>query len=369
MTRKKQELALPGNDGRWFLELAGVVEPPPTPTSTYTQLEALDAPPPLVASETAGVTAGAATVSGSLAADAPDGEFVAVAPRTTGPLDDWQPDDVSPSLGRHGWGRWLLTALLVLVVVGAGFAVVLLPRSVQSRADVLAGNYRTSLTDLRNELPNSQETLGVLTDPSTTPETVSASVPAIGDLNTRAAVVVGHATAPFPSTLLFVPRSALDALEPTRTTMLILGAEAEGVSGRLATTFTYRSTVPSLFATPDLPTEADSGTVDALSVTLAESLADTARLVADLPPDPTFDATRDLTTQASQRYATWQLEYLDALRQGGTDRVTALLEELNGAQEAIERELNLALAAVRAEVDPRIVALASETETAITAIP
>jgi len=151
--------------------------------------------------------------------------------------------------------------------------------------------------------------------------------------------------------------------------MLILGAQAESISGRLATTFTYRSTIPALFATPDLPTETDSGAVDGLSVSLAESLADTARLVADLPPDPTFDATRDLATQASQRYATWQLEYLDALREGDIDRATTLIEELDNAQSAIDRELDSALATVRSEVDPHIVTLASDVELAVTAVP
>jgi len=369
MTRKKQDAPLPGNDGRWFLELAGVVEPPPSPTSTYTQLQDLEAPPPLVASETAGLTAGAAAVSGSLAGDAQDGEFVAVAPRTAGPLDDWQPDDVSPSLARRGWGRWVVAFLVIALLAAAGAAAILLPRSVQSQADLLAADYRVSLTDLRNELPQSQTSLGVLTDPATSSGAVSASVPAIGDLNTRAAIVVGQATTPLPSTLPLVPRTAFEALQPTRTTMLILGAEAEGIAGRLATTFTYRSTVPALFDTPDLPTEANSATVDALSVTLAESLADTARLVADLPPDPTFGATRDLAARASERYATWQLEYLDSLREGDTERATALVEELSTSKNAISRELALALETVRTEVDPRIVTLASETETAIDAIP
>ncbi len=369
MTRKKQDVPLPGNDGRWFLELAGIVEPPPSPTSTYTQLKDLEAPPPLVASETAAVTAGAAAVSGSLAGDGEDGDFVPVAPRTTGPLDDWQPDDVSPSLARRGWGRWVVAFLIIALLAAGGVAAFLLPRSVQNQADLLASDYRMSLTDLRNELPQAQDALGILTDPSSDADAVSASVPAIGDLTTRAAIVVGQATTPLPSTLPLVPRTAFEALQPTRTAMLILGAEAEGIAGRLATTFTYRSTVPALFDTPKLPTDADSATVDALSVALAESLADTARLVADLPPDPTFGATRDLAASASERYATWQLEYLDALREGDTERAASLLAELSGAKEAIARELDLALATVRAEVDPRIVTLATETETAITAIP
>ena len=239
----------------------------------------------------------------------------------------------------------------------------------QNEADALAADYAQSLTDLRNELPDSQATLATLTDPASTPEAISASVPAIGDLNTRGTVVISLATTPLPPTLVFVPRDALEALEPTRTTMLILGAEAEGISGRLATTFTYHSTVPALLATPELPVEADSATTNALSVTLAESLAETARLVADLPLDPTFAETRDLATQASERYAPWQLEYLDALREGDTDRAADLIVELDTARDTITAALDVALGLVRTEVDPRIVTLASETETAINNIP
>ena len=374
MARKKPQVSLPGNNGRWFLELAGVVKPAPSPTETYTELEALEQPPAVVASESAAVTAGAAAVSGSLATDANgdaagDDTFVPVAPRSNDGLDDWEPDDVSPRLGRRGLGKWLGGALLVVVVVAVVLTVVLLPRTVQNEADVLATDYARSLTDLRNELPNSQAALADLTDPATTPEDLSATVPAIGDLNTRGTVVISLATAPLPPTLMFVPRDPLEALEPTRTTMLILGAEAEGISGRLATTFTYHSTVPALLATPELPVEADSATTDALSVTLAESLADTARLVADLPPDPTFAETRALATQASERYATWQLEYLDALRQGDTDRAADLIVELDTARNDITAALDVALGVVRAEVDPRIVVLAGETETAISEIP
>jgi hypothetical protein len=375
MARKEPQIPLPGNDGRWFLELAGVIEPAPRLTETYTELEALEPPPAFVASESVAVTAGAAAVSGSLSADTNGGTegdnetFVPVAPRSDEGLKDWRPDDVSPRLGRHGFGRWLAGALFVLAVAAVALAVFLLPRAVQSEADALATGYAQSLTDLRNELPNSQGALASLTDPASTPEAVSASVPAIGDLNTRGTVVISLATTPLPSTLVLIPRGPLVALDPTRTTMLILGAEAEGISGRLATTFTYRSTVPALFATPDLPVEADSATTDALSVALAESLAETARLVADLPPDPTFTETRDLATKASERYATWQLEYLDALREGHTDRATALIVELDAAVDDIDAALGVALGVVRVEVDPRIVALAIETESAIADIP
>ena len=369
MSRKTHDAPGPGNNGRWFLEAAGVVAPQPSPTSTYTQLETLDAPPPVVASETAAISAGAAAVSGTLAEDAPDGEFVAVAPRTTGPLDDWEPDDVSPRLNRRGWGRWVLAFLALVVVAGIVAAVFLVPRTVQEQADVLAGDYRASLTDLRNELPDSQNALAALTDPTTSPAAVAAAVPLVGDLNVRASIVIAQATQPLPNTVPLVPRDPFLALEPTRASMLVLGAEAQGISGRLATAFTYRSTIPLLFQTGDLPTSADPATVDALSVSLAESLADTARFVADLPPDPTFTETLELATSASQRYATWQLEYLDALRKDDAERAAALVEELDAARSGVTDAMHDALGQVRAELDPAIVDLAGETETAIAAIP
>jgi len=369
MARKDRDLSLPGNDGRWFLEIAGVVEAAPSPTSTYTQLEALEPPPDGVASESEGVTAGAAAVSGSLAEDAADGSFVPVAHRSTDPLDDWRPDDVSRRLGRRGYGRWLVVVLLLLVV-GAGVAAAyFLPRAAQAEADLLAADYTSALTDLRTELPSSQNALATLTDPASSSGDVSSTVTAIGDLSTRAAVVVSRATDSLPSTLPLVPRRPFDDLEPTRTTMLIVGADAEAISGRLAVTFAHRTTVPALLSTPDLPVQADTATIDNLSVALAESLAETARLVAELPIDPSFAATHEQAIAASERFAPWQLEYLDALRQGDGDRATSLVAELMTSYNAIETALAGDLAVVRSEVDPLIVELAGTTEAAIAAIP
>ncbi len=369
MARKDQEPLLPGNDGRWFLEAVGVVDQPPTPTATYTELEKLEPPAPVVASESAAVTASTAAVSGSLAEDAASDEFVPVAPQEGDPLPTWEPDAASSLLGGHSYGRWIAAGVVVAVIAAFGWLAYTLPRGVQQDANELAANYRVSLTSLRNELPATQAALAILTDPVGSAEAVSAVAPAIGGINTRATVVVAQATAPLPSTPPLLPTAPLDDLEPTRSSMLIIGADAEGISGRLATTFAYRAAVPMLFATPELPTEADSATVDRLSVDLAESLAATARLISELPPDPTFAAARDLATAASERYATWQLEYLDALREGDTVRATALVAELDAANDAIEAELNRALAVVRAELDPRIVLLATETEIAIVEIP
>lgn len=369
MARKEKEPLLPGNDGQWFLEVAGVVDRPPTPTATYTELKKLEAPPPVVASESAAATASTAAVSGSLAEDAAEDEFVPVAPPDGDPLPNWEPSAASARLGRHSYGRWVAAGLAVAVLAAIGWLVYSLPRGVQQDADELAASYRDSLTALRNELPTTQSALQILTDPASSENEVAAVVPAIGDLNTRATVVVAQATTPLPETLPLVPTTPLDELEPTRSSMLILGAEAEGISGRLATTFAYRAAAPVLFDTPQLSIEADSATIDQLSVDLAESLAETARLISELPPDPTFTPTRELATSASERYATWQLEYLDALREGDAERAAGLVTELTTTKAAIAAELERALDAVETEVAPQIVAIATEAEVAIVAIP
>jgi hypothetical protein len=127
--------------------------------------------------------------------------------------------------------------------------------------------------------------------------------------------------------------------------------------------------VPLLFRTGNLPTSAESSEIDALSVSLAGSLADPARLVAALPQDPSFADTNDLITAASERYATWQLEYLDALRKSDVERATALVGELDAVRDRIADAMHEALGVVRSELDPAIVSLAGETETAIASIP
>lgn len=331
----------------------------------------LDPPPPVVASETQGASAGAAAVSGALASEAGEDEaaFVPVAARINDPLDDWEPDPVSSRLGRDGFGRWIVAGLAIVVAAAIGWSLYFLPRAAQQDADELAVSYGTSLNDLRDELAETQGALQTLTELASSSEAVAVAIPAIGGLNMRAAVVTGIAAGPLPSTPPFAKRTPFVDLEPIRATMLVLGAEAEGVASRLATAFAYRSAVPALFETSNLPVEADSGIVDSLSVDLAESLALTARLIADLPLDPTFTVTRDLASTASDRYAPWQLEYLDALREGETNRTTALVAELEDARRRIRVALETALATVRDEVGPRIAALDSETESAIDSIP
>lgn len=354
----KQSDPLPGNDGRWFLELVGVVEPSLESTDTYATLEGLVPPPTPDDTATITAAAGAAAVKGALLDDsAANGEFV--------PLGTETPAGIKR---RRRW-PWVVVGILVLAIVGVvASGVYLLPRSADEEASLLASQYRSTLTNMRNELPATQLALGSLTDPAAD-EDIAAVPTAIARLNSASGLTTSEATGPLPETLPLVPRTAFEALKPTRSTMTILGATGRDLAGRIGVAYTYRTTMGSLFAVNVLPSSASETRITELSLALATDLADTGRLVADLPPDAAFIEVRDAAVSASERYATWQLEYLEALRAQDTDRAAQLIAERGAALAALDEILSRALIGVRTELDPLIVELARELEAAIVVVP
>ncbi len=360
MARRSESSALPGNDGRWFLELIGVIEPEPESTGTYATLETLVPPP--VADDSTTVSAGAASaaVAGAfLAEPTPNGELVPLA----------RPAATAGAGPRRRWAWWI-TGLLLVVLVGAlGVGIYFLPRASDQDAAVLASQHRGAMVEMRNELPNTQQALADLTDPAASPEAVSAVPEAIAALSSVSGKTIAVATAPMPATLPLVPRDGFDSLEPTRETMTILGATGRDVAGRIGIGFTYRTSIGALFGIDGLPIDAPDDAITDLSLALAEDLAETGRLIADLPQDARFVAVAEAATVASQRYPTWQLEYLDALRQGDREQAGALVAELAGALGTVDSRLHTALGDLRTELDGLIVTLAAELEAAIDTAP
>ena len=350
---------LPGNDGRWFLELVGVVEPSLESTDTYATLEGLVPPPTPDDTATITAAASAAAVKGALLDDsAPNGEFVPLGTETPAGIER-----------RRRW-PWVVVGILVLAIVGVvASGVYLLPRSADEEASRLASQYRSTLANMRNELPSTQLALGSLTDPAAADDDVAAVPTAIARLNSASGLTTSEATAPLPETLPLVPRTAFDALKPTRSTMTILGATGRDLAGRIGVAYTYRTTMGSLFAVSVLPNSAPDTIITELSLALATDLADTGRLVADLPPDAAFIEIRDAAVSASERYATWQLEYLEALRAQDADRAAQLIAERGAALAALDEILGRALIGVRTDLDPLIVELAGELEAAILVVP
>ncbi len=363
MAKHPTREVLPGNDGRWYLELVGVVEPELESTDTYATLQALV--PPATPDDTATVSTGAiaAAVNGALVQDAlPSGEFVALAPgAATGN------ETARPSRRCRRW--WSLGLALVLVAATISTAAYLLPRAAQAEAADAAVEHRAALVAFRTELPSTQSALADLTDPASNADAVSGVPVAVAGLSAASGRSISVATVPLPSTLPFVPRGGFERLDATRNTMTILGGAGSDLAGRISVGFTYRTAIDALFAVGPLPTGLEEAAITDLSIALAADLAEAGRLVAELRQDAIFIAVREEAATASQRYAIWQLEYLDALHDADENRAAVLVAELDATVVRIDRALDAALGAMRNDLDPLIVELASELEAAIDGVP
>jgi hypothetical protein len=130
----------------------------------------------------------------------------------------------------------------------------------------------------------------------------------------------------------------------------------------------YRTTIPQLLTTGELPTSADVQTINALSVSLASSLVDDSNALSDLPTTEAAADLDDAAHAAVERYALWQDEYLTALAEGDAAAATSLIAELDEIRLHLESSLVEALGVARIEIDKQIVELAVSLETYLEAL-
>lgn len=386
---------LPGNDGSWFLELVGNKEADPHHSATLAEMastepeEAADDNPDqeavngAVGTVAAGNIVGAAPstdTSATASLDTGNGDTATSGVDTSSPqteepasaddvLSDWEPEEVSKPLRSRRSFRWGAALSFLVLVAAIIAAVVFLPRVAEQEADDVAAEYQQALVELRNVLPGTQAALADLTDSAATPEQVAEVVPATAELSAKAHEVATLGSEPLPNTLPLIPRGPLEELEPVRGAMVVAGAQGDVIAVRLGHGFVYRTTIPALLATPELPTEADAATINQLSVTLAESLADSSRLVSELPDDPAFADVKSQADTATIRFAAWQPEYLEALRSGDVDAATALIIELDEMRLGLAEANAQALLVMRTDLDQQIIDLAENIEATLLIIP
>lgn len=290
------------------------------------------------------------------------------APPPTPPPSD-QPDaDLAPQVRSGRSFRWPVVALIGLVVVIVGIAAFWLPQATRAEAVAVRQSYYDATVAVRNQLPASQAALDVITNPTSTSDDLNGSIPAIAQLDTLAFDMQDVAAEPLPTVLPLVPKGPIDELEPLQETTSILGQEGDEIAKRLGNAYIYRISIPVLLSPGNLPISAGTETINTISVTLAASLADDARVVAELPDDPTFEEVHAEALATHDRYAVWQQEYLAALTGEDQDGAQALINELDTMRTDLNASNDAALSVARTEMDGRIVSYAVELETHMTVL-
>jgi hypothetical protein len=279
-------------------------------------------------------------------------------PQSEEAMDTWEPGDMDRKIKSSRSFRWTsLTAVLAiaaLIVVG----LVMLPSIARGRADSHLDMYTTVLRELRGELPDTQQSLAVATDPPSTSAELAALSTQLTVLAADASALDEAAQAELPATPPLTSSAPIDELEPIRQRLEPLGTVAHAIQRRISNVVDYRILMSGFLALPDLPVAANATNQAELRVTLAAAQAESASILAELPSDVALDAHRALARDINERFSTWQVDYLEALRTEDAATAGDLLTELDGLLTELDNELVTPLAQIRRQTDTDLIDLA-----------
>lgn len=280
----------------------------------------------------------------------------------SGPLENWQPEDIDRKVSSARSFRWttLIGVIAIIGLIAAGLIV--LPSITQGRAD----SYLQSITDplraLRAELPDAQGSLAVATDPAANGAALAELTTELTTFAARASALDAATQADPPAAPLFTSSAPIDDVEPVRQKAEPLGTAAINIQRRIANLVEYRMLMSGFLVLPDLPTVADGDTQATMRVDLAAAQAESASILADLPSDPALESHAAMAREINERFATWQVDYLEALRTGDAAGAAALIAELEDSLVELNSALVIPLAQIRREVDTDLIDLAREID-------
>jgi hypothetical protein len=283
---------------------------------------------------------------------------------TTSPPESEVVDDttLSPVLRTRRPFRWPVILVGLAVVAAIAVAVFWVPAALEQEAVGVKQTYGAAALGLRTELPSGQAVLDTITDPSSTTEELASSVPAISQLDSVAHALGVAAAESLPRQLPVFPVVAVAGLGVFQDAAQINAAQGSDVARRLGHAYVYRTTIPRLLTTSNLPTSADVQTINALSVSLASSLVDDSNALAELPNTEATSDLNNVAHAAVERSAFWQDEYLTALAEGDQAAAAALIVELDGIRTDLDTMLVEALGVARIDIDRQIVELAASLD-------
>lgn len=279
-----------------------------------------------------------------------------------GPLEDWEPDAMDSKISSSRSFRWPTLIGIVAVVGLIIFGLVLLPSITQSRADAHLSTITTALRDLRAELPDTQTSLSVATDPNSDTSDLSSLSTQLTELAAKASALDEATQADLPKAPPLTSSAPIDEIEPIRQRAEPLGTVALTIQRRISNVVEYRTLMSGFLVLPDLPTTADAATQAELRVELASAQADSAAILADLPSDVSLEEHKALARDINERFATWQVDYLEALRTGDAATAEILILELESALNELDEALVAPLAQIRRQTDADLIDLARDID-------
>lgn len=244
--------------------------------------------------------------------------------------------------------RWsiIIGAVLVLAIAVAALQIgVRMPARI---ADEAIASYQAALTDAQEVIPSAEQVMLAITDPAVTTEGLSDAAVTLSELDTTSRALFSIASEPLSSTPPLVSRDELDVLTPIRSSMANASQDGLAIERRLGDALTYRLVFAKTFSLPELPAIASPDGISALGVELGLGLAATLDALQALPNDPAFERHRLEAQSLAEEFATWQVQYLSALREADLATATSLAEELQTAVDEIHRGIEDPLATVAA---------------------
>ena len=387
-------------DGSWFLEAVGLKKRAPSPKQSIVELHhentQIDEPPekpePPSQEPDADDTPAAPVVETS---EAPEGIIIEMTsfdgdPGTSlstfdpvpelpplpsnvavaiPPKQSSQPDILSVSVDESTLAaplktrrpfRWPAFGLGLAVIAAIVLGVLWLPTAVDNAAASTRTAYYDASLSVREYLPTAQASLDIVTRASSTDAALGTVIPVVSELTSHATNLATTASEPLPKGIPLLSSDAIDELPPLQDRSAILASDSSEVARQIGHAYVYRTSIDDLLVVGDLPTAAGSEEINALSVTLAASLAENASLVADLPSNPAFDDVASSAAEALGAYAQWQKDYLSALADENAFAAIDLINDITAVRDTLVAQTAKTLLSFRETLDERIVLLSRE---------
>ena len=279
-----------------------------------------------------------------------------------GPLDDWEPGEMDRKYSSSRKFRWTSIVGVVAVIGLVGVGLVLLPSVARNRAENHKEMLTTAMADLRSELPDTQTSLAIATDPESRSVALNELSTQLTVLAAKASAVDAAAQADLPAAPPFTSSQPIDELDPIRQRLEPLGTIAMTIQRRISNLVEYRTLLGSFLVLPELPDRADTATQAELRVNLAAAQAESASVLSDLPEDVSLEAHHALAREVNERFATWQVDYLEALRSEDAAAARDLIAELESRLTELDNALVTPLAQIRRQTDADLIDLAASID-------